>query len=224
MCTRAAAAILTACAAPALAQSPVLWMAQPPQNDGWTYFATGGGNAYISGGQLYIDSPINAFAGYGAPGALWTAASADPAGWRVQATATITNRSINSSNDGCLLLVAGDGTYRHFLELYPDHIALTQQAYSGSATYAMAVEGPTLHSYEMIALGASVTVKVDGSPVLSAIALGTSPGFNTFQFGDLLFPNESHSVWSHVEFTAVPAPAAATLLLAAPFLSRRRRP
>jgi hypothetical protein len=211
------------CAAPALADSPVLSMTAPPQAFGWNYLAAGGGNAVVAGNTLHVDSPVGAFAGFEAPASLWPAASANPGGWRVQATCLITSSVINSANDGCLMLNAGDGTYRHMLELYPDHIALTNQAYSGVTSVPFSVEGTLYHSYEMVGLGATVTVSIDGAPVMTATALGASPGFNDFEFGDLLYANESHSLWSHVEFNTVPAPGSAALLIAAGALARRRR-
>ncbi|HTO94965.1 MAG TPA: hypothetical protein VMM80_11315 [Bacteroidota bacterium] len=197
-------------------------MTQPPSNVGWTPFFVGAANGYISGNQLYLDSPVNTFAGFGAPASLWPAISSDPAGWRVEANCTILSRAINNAGDSCLQLIAGDGTYRHFLDIFPDHIALIQFPYSGVTTFPVAAEG-TFHTYVMTGVGPNLTVTVDGAPAINATMIGTSPGFNTFQFGDLLFNNETHSAWNYVAFGSVPAPAATALLPIAGLLAARRR-
>lgn len=192
--------------------SAVLDMTQQPTSVGWTTFLAGGGNAAVAGGLLTINSPINGFAGYQSPASLWPAAAANPAGWRIEARVNITSRMINSPSSGCLMLIASDGAYRHFLEIYPDHIALTQFAYTGTFSAPVIAEGQ-FHTYVFSGLGPSVTVTIDGNPALSAALGGTNTTLNHFQFGDLLFANESHSDWSYVAFGALPAPGAATLAL-----------
>lgn len=217
-----AAALLVAPVALAV-DSPVLDMTLQPTGVGWTQFLSGGGTGGVFANQLVLHSPTGGFTGYGAPASLWPAAAADPAGWSIEARVMLDSQTTDNAFFGDLLLLAGDGTYLHYFEIFADHVAITQAAYSGTTSFAMNTMDQ-VHTYVFSGLGAAVSVSVDGSPVIACTALAASPGPNFFEFGDLIFPNASDSHWTYVAFGAAPAPGASAVLLGgAMFLGRRRR-